>query len=63
MPSDRKGFSMQLDAELLERIDANAQIHADGNRTQYILSWLPETYEQPNAASNTASEPAAKQRR
>lgn len=55
MPADRKGFSMQLDAELLERIDHNAQIHADGNRTQYILSWLPETYEQPNTASKNST--------
>lgn len=60
MPADdHKTFSMRVDAELLNRIDQNAAAHAGGNRTQYLLSWLPEAYDQPASDRET---PAAKQR-
>ena len=56
-------FSMRVPTELLERIDANALTTAGGNRTQYLLSWLPEYYEQPTADSETAQKQTTKQRR
>jgi hypothetical protein len=61
--ADRSNFSLQIPTELLERIDANALIAAGGNRTQYLLSWLPENYEQPTTDSQTATKPAARDRR
>ena len=51
---------MQLPAELVERIDANALAANGGNRTQYILSYLPETYE---PTSETTTKAATDQRR
>ena len=53
-------ISMQLPAELVQRIDNNALATNGGNRTQYILSYLPETYE---PTSETPAKPAANDRR
>ena len=53
--ADRATFSMQVPTELLERIDANALAVAGGNRTQYVLSWLPETYDPPRTNRESSS--------
>jgi hypothetical protein len=61
--SKRANLSMQVPIELLERIDANALVQTAGNRTQYILSWLPETYDQPTADGETRQDKATTGRR
>jgi len=58
--TETRSVSMQLPAELVDRIDANALAANGGNRTQYILSYLPETYE---PTSETTTKPAANDRR
>jgi len=54
-----QNVNMRIPDELLERIDTNATTHGL-SRTQYILSYLPESYD-----SNTepSQQQAAKQRR
>ena len=51
--------NLRIDPDLLARIDANANQHGQ-TRTEYLLSWLPETYE-PD--TNQAAKPATNDRR
>jgi predicted DNA-binding protein len=42
--SETANISLRLPIELIERLDRNA-VQAGTNRTSYILSYLPETYD------------------
>ena len=35
-------FSIRAPDKVVELINQNALTYADGNRNQYVLSWLPE---------------------
>lgn len=48
-------ISMRVEPELLDRIDASAS-QAGQTRTDYILSWLPDTYDRN---TNTSRDNAA----
>ena len=54
-----QNVNMRIPDELLERIDTNATTHGL-SRTQYILSWLPETYD---SNADQAAKLAANDRR
>ena len=54
-----QNVNMRIPDELLERIDTNATL-SGLSRTQYILSWLPETYD---SNAEQAARPATDQRR
>jgi hypothetical protein len=47
-------FSMRVDSDLLASIDHNAT-QAGMNRTEYVLSWLPDTYQHPSSETETTS--------
>jgi hypothetical protein len=49
-------FSIRIDNNLLKSIDRNAATLTNGNRTQYILSWLPDNY-QPTTPHHTQQHP------
>lgn len=50
--SGTQTISLRVPTGLIKRIDDSA-IRAGETRTDYILSWLPDTYEAP--AGNTSS--------
>lgn len=49
-------FSLRVTTKTLERIDAAAE-REGVSRNAYMLSWLPEAYEQPTA-DNTETAPS-----
>lgn len=57
MPTGQN-INMRVDDETLQSIDNNAKQHGL-NRTQYILSWLPDTYEPANSKDQHQSKQAA----
>jgi hypothetical protein len=61
--SEHKTFSLRVPVETFERIKADALTHADGNVNQYVLSWLPETYDQPATHTENAATQPRRQRR
>jgi uncharacterized protein (DUF1778 family) len=60
--SDTATVSLRLPTELIQHIDDSAA-QAGQNRTNYILSWLPEAYEPAHSTTDQRSNEAAKQRR
>lgn len=53
--STDKPISLRIPENTLERIDTNAE-RAGMTRTEYLLSWLPETYDaDTNATTETAT--------
>ena len=50
--------NLRINADLLARIDANAQALAM-TRTEYLLSWLPDTHEHTQSSTEST---AAKER-
>lgn len=64
MPADDyKTFSLRVPVETFNKIKADALTHADGNVNQYVLSWLPETYDLTPTQTPEQQKPAAKQHR
>lgn len=57
--SDSATFSMRVPTDLLARVDHNAA-QAGMNRTQYLLSWLPENHEPTNGDTETPSSKQSK---
>lgn len=59
MPADDyKTFSLRVPVGIFERIEANALREHDGNRNQYVLSWLPETYDLNDTQTETTPKQA-----
>lgn len=52
MPTGQN-INMRVDTDLLDSIDHNAK-QSGLNRTQYILSWLPDTYQPTPGKAETA---------
>lgn len=59
MPADDyKTFSLRVPVETFDKIKTDAITFADGNVNQYVLSWLPETYDLTTTQTETTPKQA-----